>query len=166
MVEEVPMNEKTDQIPAAGRAPGPERPSGPPPATWYPPPASETGERPLRRSRTNQVVAGVCGGLGQQLGIDPVLLRIAFVVLALANGVGIPLYVIAAIVIPEEPRGLPPVQGRPADPATGRVLVGVVLVGLGVVLLADRFVPVADRIFWPLIVIAIGLGILLKGVRR
>jgi phage shock protein C len=160
------MNEQTDQVPQAGSAPGPERPGDPPPGTWYPPQAPEAGERPLRRSRSNRVIAGVCGGLGQQLGVDPVLLRIAFVVLALANGVGILLYVIAAIVIPEEPRGLPPVPRRPSDPATGRMLVGVVLVALGVVLLADRFVPVADRIFWPLIVIAIGLGILLKGVRR
>lgn len=43
--------------------------------------------RPLRRSRQDKVLAGVCGGLGRYLGIDPVILRVLMVVLIFA-GVG------------------------------------------------------------------------------
>jgi phage shock protein C len=157
------MNQRIDQVTPTGQAPGPDRTGWPPPPM---PPIPPHGERPLRRSRTDKVVAGVCGGLGRQLDVDPVLLRIAFVVLALADGVGILLYNVAAIVIPQEPPGEPAVPARPSDPALGRMLVGLVLVALGALLLVDRVVPFADRIFWPLIVVAIGVAIVLKGVRR
>lgn len=56
----------------------------------------------LRRSRTDSVIAGVCGGLGQYFGIDPVLVRIIFVVLALAAGPGLLAYLILWLVIPLE----------------------------------------------------------------
>jgi phage shock protein C len=42
----------------------------------------------VRRSRSQRVIAGVCGGVGRYLGVDPVLLRIAFIILALAYGLG------------------------------------------------------------------------------
>lgn len=66
--------------------------------------AKQTFTRPegLRRSRTDRKVAGVCGGLGLQLGIDPTIVRVAMVVLAIAGGVGIPLYIILALLIPNE----------------------------------------------------------------
>lgn len=66
--------------------------------------AKETFTRPegLRRSRTDRKVAGVCGGLGLQLGIDPTIVRVAMVVLAIAGGVGIPLYIILALLMPNE----------------------------------------------------------------
>jgi phage shock protein C len=141
-----------------------------PPAETGPPgpaPAPPAGAgRPLRRSRTDKVVAGVCGGLGRQFGVDPVLLRIAFVVLTLANGVGILLYVIAAVIMPAERPGELPPATRPADPGTGRVVVGAALVALGAVLLLDRFVPFTGELILPLIVIAIGVGVLRKGVWR
>ena len=44
--------------------------------------------RHLRRSRSNRVIAGVCGGLGEYLGLDPVLLRIALVLLVFAGVLG------------------------------------------------------------------------------
>lgn len=56
----------------------------------------------LRRSRTDRKVAGVCSGLGLQLGIDPTIVRVAMVVLAIAGGVGIPLYLILAVLMPTE----------------------------------------------------------------
>lgn len=58
--------------------------------------------QPLRRSRDDKVLAGVCGGLGKYLGVDPVWLRIAFVALALGGGSGLLLYFIAVLAIPEE----------------------------------------------------------------
>lgn len=56
----------------------------------------------LFRSRTDTMVAGVCGGLGQYLGIDPVLIRLFFVLLTLGGGSGVLIYVICWIVIPLE----------------------------------------------------------------
>jgi phage shock protein PspC (stress-responsive transcriptional regulator) len=55
----------------------------------------------LRRSSTDRKLAGVCGGLGRQIGVDPTILRIAAVALAL-SGIGIALYLILWIVMPEE----------------------------------------------------------------
>ena len=57
----------------------------------------------LYRSRKNRVLAGVCGGLGEYLNIDPVVVRLIWVAISLVWGFGIILYVIAALIIPEEP---------------------------------------------------------------
>ncbi len=54
----------------------------------------------LYRSRTDQMVGGVCGGLGQYLRIDATLIRLFFVLLALGSGVGVILYLILWIVVP------------------------------------------------------------------
>jgi len=59
-------------------------------------------ERRLYRSRTDRMIWGVCGGLAKYFNIDPVIVRIVFVVLALANGIGILAYIILAIVVPLE----------------------------------------------------------------
>ncbi len=56
----------------------------------------------LTRSETDKKIAGVCGGLANYLDLDPVLVRLAFVVLTLASGVGILLYIILAIITPKE----------------------------------------------------------------
>lgn len=57
---------------------------------------------PLRRSRNDRVIAGVCGGLGQYLKVDPVLVRIGWAVLTVVTlGIGgILLYAVAALVLP------------------------------------------------------------------
>lgn len=63
--------------------------------------------RKLYRSRTNRMIAGVAGGLGEYFGIDPTLVRLAFVLAALAGGPGLIAYIIMMIVIPEEPLTAP-----------------------------------------------------------
>lgn len=57
----------------------------------------------LYRSTTDKQIAGVCGGLGKYLGIDPTIIRLAFIALLVMGGQGLLLYFILAIVIPEEP---------------------------------------------------------------
>lgn len=57
----------------------------------------------LYRSRTDRQLAGVCGGLGAYLGIDSTLIRIAFVAVTLFGGPGLLLYLILALVVPDEP---------------------------------------------------------------
>lgn len=63
-------------------------------------------EKRLYRSRTDRIIAGVCGGLGEYLGVDPTFLRIAFAVLALVSlGMTVLLYLAMALIIPLEPAG-------------------------------------------------------------
>ncbi|MFZ2488934.1 MAG: PspC domain-containing protein [Anaerolineae bacterium] len=58
-------------------------------------------EKQLQRSRTNRVIAGVCGGLGQYLNLDPVLLRVLAVILAfISGGTMILVYLALALIMP------------------------------------------------------------------
>ena len=59
-------------------------------------------ERRLYRSRTNRIIWGVCGGLADYFHIDPVIVRIIFVLLIFANLIGLIVYIILAIVVPLE----------------------------------------------------------------
>ena len=61
------------------------------------------GTKRLYRSRDNKVLCGVCGGIGEYLGIDPVIIRIILVVLCLMGFSGVLVYIIAIFVIPERP---------------------------------------------------------------
>ena len=56
----------------------------------------------IRRSRSDRKVAGVAGGLARHLDIDPVILRVAFVVLTFFGGVGLLLYVALWLLLPED----------------------------------------------------------------
>ncbi|MFI9269229.1 PspC domain-containing protein [Kitasatospora sp. NPDC052896] len=73
-------------------------------------PAGEAGPEdqrpPLTRTERHRVVAGVCGGLGRHLDIDPVVFRVVVAVLCLTGGLGLFLYGLAWLVIPlEHPEG-------------------------------------------------------------
>ena len=54
------------------------------------------------RSRGNKMLAGVCGGLAEYLGVDPVIVRLAAVLLTLWNGVGLLIYLVLALIMPQE----------------------------------------------------------------
>ena len=56
----------------------------------------------LRRSRSDKVISGICGGLGEYFGIDPVIFRIIFILIALPGGVSILVYFLLWLVIPLE----------------------------------------------------------------
>lgn len=58
----------------------------------------------LYRSRTDRKIAGVCGGLAKYFNIDPVIVRLFWVILFFLGGAGIFVYLIAWIVIPLEPQ--------------------------------------------------------------
>jgi phage shock protein C len=142
------------QLPPEPGPPGPE-----------PPPAGG-GPRVVRRSRGERVIAGVCGGIGRYLGVDPMLLRIAFIVLALANGLGVIAYVVAWVAIPEERPGQPLAAAPEPRREMGRLVLGGSLVVLGLVLLVDRLAPNLDELFWPVAVVAVGVAVMLVGLRR
>jgi phage shock protein C len=112
------------------------------------------------------MIAGVCGGLGRYFNTDPVWFRIAFVVVTLAGGAGILIYLIAWLVIPEAAAD-ETFEGSQADiGAHGPMVAGIALVGIGLMLLINTLVPWFDRVMWPLAVIAAGAGLLFLGSRR
>jgi phage shock protein PspC (stress-responsive transcriptional regulator) len=59
--------------------------------------------RPLRRSKTDRVIAGVVGGLARYFGVDPTLLRVAYVVGSVVSAAfpGILVYILLWLLIPE-----------------------------------------------------------------
>jgi len=61
----------------------------------------DTQEKRLYKSESNKVIGGVCGGLGEYFGIDPVIFRIIAVVLIFAHGAGLLIYLIAWICMPK-----------------------------------------------------------------
>jgi len=56
----------------------------------------------LRRSYTDRMLGGVAGGLARYFNVDPMIVRIAFVVLTVVGGAGIPLYLAGLLLIPDE----------------------------------------------------------------
>lgn len=62
------------------------------------------GPRRLYRSESDRMIGGVSGGLGEFFGVDPTLVRIAFLVLAFMGGAGIPIYVAMWIIVPNASR--------------------------------------------------------------
>jgi phage shock protein C len=56
--------------------------------------------RKITRSRDERIIAGVAGGLAAYLGIDPLLVRLVFVLVALANGLGVLIYLVLWLLLP------------------------------------------------------------------
>ncbi len=59
-------------------------------------------QKKLLRSVDNRMVCGVCGGIGNYFNIDPTLIRLVWVLASVVGGSGLLVYIIAAIIIPEE----------------------------------------------------------------
>lgn len=57
----------------------------------------------LYLSSTDKKLSGVCGGIGEYFGIDPTLIRLAYVILGFTYGSGLLLYIIMAAIIPKNP---------------------------------------------------------------
>lgn len=74
-------------------------------------------QRKLYRSRTDSKIGGVCGGLGEFLGLDPTVVRLTFVLLALMGGHGILIYLIMWLVMPPAPETAV-VAKPPTSPST------------------------------------------------
>ena len=127
---------------------------------------AETQTR-IYRSRSDRMVAGVAGGLGPYLGVDPVIVRLGIVALAFA-GVGVLAYLIAWIIIPEEDVGSePPATPRSTSSSqNARIIAGVIMIAVGSMLLLDRVIPSIDRFFWPVALIGLGIGLFVYGSRK
>jgi len=161
----------------------------------------------LTKSKTDRVLSGVCGGLAEYFGIDPVFVRVAFVVLAMIDGAGVLLYIILAVIMPgeesvdktpedivqenvsemaEQVKEMIEDVGKgveEGDVGTGAATprspdsqkperarwIGAILILLGIIFLLDDlrlFWWLSKDIFWPLILILIGIWLLVKRWER
>jgi phage shock protein C len=140
--------------------------------------------RRLYRSRTDTVLGGVAAGLANYLNADPALVRIAWAILVpITSGAAFLAYIVAWIVIPEEPvaagavgEAVEGVDGAVSAAAAsadrhdgGRagLVVGIGLVLLGVWFLLRDYLPEFDwNWLWPAILIGVGALILFSSSRR
>lgn len=110
----------------------------------------------LRRSLTDRKLAGVAGGLGRHLNIDPTILRVAFVVLAFFGGAGLLLYVALWLVVPEEGKDHAPITTSPETRNTVLIIVAAIA---ALLLLGDTWGDVGFP--WPIAVGALVVGLIL-----
>lgn len=128
-------------------------------------PLDTHAERRLYRSNAQRVVAGVCGGLGEYFGVDPVWFRVGFVVLALGGGSGILIYLLMWLIVPPTPDGYtPPDTGRGS--VTGAAVVGVVFMIVGTIALVNTVAPWIGQYIWPIVFVLGGLALLLGGLNH
>lgn len=136
-------------------------------ASKMPEAPSQGRVRRLHRSRTNRVLAGVCGGVAEYYGSDPTAVRLAALIVGLFTGI-VPMvvaYIIAAIVVPDGDGA--PTAGDRAEVAPGQaaIVLGALLVMVGIAGLANVWLDIAwDRI-WPFALIGLGVVIVAATVR-
>lgn len=148
--------------------------------------------RKLMRSRTDHMIGGVCGGLASYLGVDPTVVRLIFVLLAIGNGAGVLIYFVLWIVVPREDRPAgagteetisanaseiadrartlgDEVRGIAATPNPRAALFfGVALIGLGVVFLLENLHWLwwfRFDVLWPGLLILAGLMLIVTRLK-
>ena len=114
----------------------------------------------IRRSTTDRKVAGVAGGLGRHLDVDPLLLRVAFVVLTFFGGAGLIVYAAGWLLVPQD-------DGTEAairlEDRTRAVVLAVVAVVAGVSVVAELAGNAWGPWFpWQLVVVAVVAAVLLS----
>jgi phage shock protein C len=126
------------------------------------------------------MIAGVCGGLAAYLGVDPVLVRLAFLLLIPAGGVGIPLYLILMIIVPEESDvdlsqseviekniegfgdTISTSVERNRQHPNGPTIAAGLLIVMGFYFLFENLGWVSGSVFWPLALIVLGVFLLVR----
>jgi len=122
-------------------------------------------QKKLYRSRSNSMIAGVCGGLGEYLSVDPNILRVVAVLLIFAKGLGLLAYVVAWAVVPRRPE-TEPEEAASAKSGTNRLLPGLLLIAVGLVFLLNNLIPwFGFGHLWPVFLIVLGVALLLKAVK-
>jgi phage shock protein PspC (stress-responsive transcriptional regulator) len=141
----------------------------------------QTAPKKLYRSKRNAVVAGVSAGLAEYFNIDPAIVRLIFVLATVFGGSGVLVYIILWIILPQEEQGtigshdtvhdnVAEIRGRAEEFAEGfrggsreirtRTMVGYIFIGLGVIFVLQNFGLFRADIFWPLVLVVVGLFIL------
>ncbi len=137
----------------------------------------------LYRLRINRVAGGVAAGLAEYFNLDIILIRVLFIILTFFNGIGIILYIILWIVVPEQPieqynfsyqaKTEPPaedpevVHKRSYLRNNGRTIAGVVLIVMGLVFLLENIIPsfsFAD--VFPVVIIIVGVSLIWNSIGK
>lgn len=124
----------------------------------------------LYRSRHNQMIGGVCMGLARYFDVDVILVRLIWILAALFGGSGVLAYIIAWVIIPEEPtagEANDVTSGPFSASGTDTRAIGLIIIAIGTFLLVRNIMPsLFFRVyFWPVLLIGLGLVILLGGMR-
>ncbi len=106
--------------------------------------------RTISRDPDDRVLFGVAAGIGNRIGVDPLVIRIAFVVLTLAGGAGLVLYLVAWLISVEPPADRPPTVAPTLD-LRQAAAVGLVTLGL-TLLLRGLGIWFSDALVWPAMV--------------
>ncbi|AZO93213.1 PspC domain-containing protein [Iocasia frigidifontis] len=138
----------------------------------------------IYRSREDRIIGGVCGGIADYLALDPTWVRLALLVLFFTRGVGVMIYLLAWIIIPEKPEFNSQNEENFAEgdnhddyvnvstdgiqhKENNKRLLGILLMLIGLFFLLDNWLPYINwERFWPVIIIAAGIVLLIKGVRE
>jgi phage shock protein PspC (stress-responsive transcriptional regulator) len=134
----------------------------------------------LFRNKQKGRIGGVCAGLGEYFEVDITLIRALFLVALLGFGSGFLMYIILWIVLPERAQTFQENNGQetfetsestvfPKESKLKKenVIGGLVLITLGVIFLADEFIPwISFQKLWPLILISIGIGMLYTNSKK
>lgn len=141
--------------------------------------------RKLTKSRTNRVLDGVLGGVGEYFNIDPVVVRILYIIFTISTAIGggIVIYIIAMIVIPHSNKidawddegerieaEVEASQSAPSAPMNGGLIVGMILVFVGGVFLLNNLLEINimqlirryGQYVWSVGLIAVGLFIIFR----
>ncbi len=129
---------------------------------------SQTPPRRLYRSRTDRMLAGVCGGLAEYANMDSALVRILFVILTFMGGVGLVLYIVGIIIIPENPNHQPAIVKKKEKDRS--LFWGALLIIFGSIMLLNQmdWLPPLHlwelpwHLMWAILLIVLGLFLLLK----
>lgn len=151
---------------------------------------SKISSNKLFRSSTKKIIAGVAGGIGEYFDIDPLFIRIIFILLFLYSGSGILIYLLLWLIIPKKSSSAQEIDDTVKSNFiemkssakefitelkskhkvhNSRFILGIFLLILGFAFLLDNFgIIVFDHIwkFWPLVIVAIGFIILFKNGRK
>lgn len=103
--------------------------------------------RKLYRSKQNKMISGVCGGIADYLNLDPVIIRILWVVFTLFGGMGLIMYIAGIIVIPENPDEKEPEHDEQNARNDKGMFWGAILIIIGIALILKQF-GVLHMHFW------------------
>jgi signal transduction histidine kinase/phage shock protein PspC (stress-responsive transcriptional regulator) len=151
---QAPRSGQTSQTSAPQR----DTPRGKPPRQGLPARGrARLGALAFPRSRTNRVIAGVAGGLSERLGVDPILIRIAFVLLTIAGGIGVVVYVVLALITDD---ASPDLRTPVREPTRRRTFGFALVIAGAMLLLREVGFWFGDRVVWPVTLAAIGSAVI------
>ena len=124
----------------------------------------------LYRSRRHRVIAGVCGGVAEYFALDPVIIRILWILFTIAGGAGLLTYIAALFIMENNPHEEVPTEEAPPHPSSQRAFWGTVLIVIGLVFMFTTFrwfyfpfFHIRWEIVLATILIAVGIAVILFG---